>query len=69
MKLYQIRKGQLVYYNNELHRIYGVKQMYKQSVHAIRLRDLTQILTTAASVENTNQMNMTALYSIGMSIR
>ncbi|MDM5227306.1 hypothetical protein QUF73_13955 [Cytobacillus sp. NJ13] len=51
MKLYQIRKGQLVYYNNELHRIYGVKQMYKQSVHAIRLRDLTQILTTAASVE------------------
>lgn len=51
MKLYQIRKGQFVYYNNELHRIYGVKQMYKQSVHAIRLRDLTQVLTTAASVE------------------
>ncbi|MCP3740715.1 hypothetical protein [Rossellomorea sp. BNER] len=51
MKLFQVRKGQFVYYNNELHRVYGVKPMYKQSVHLIRLRDLTQHLTKAASVE------------------
>jgi hypothetical protein len=51
MKLYQVRKGQFVYYNNELHRVYGVKPMYKQSVHVIRLRDLTQQLTNSASVE------------------
>ncbi|PAE32270.1 hypothetical protein [Bacillus sp. 7884-1] len=51
MKLYQVRKGQFVYYNNELHRVYGVKPMYKQSVHIIRLRDLTQQLTNSASVE------------------
>ncbi|QGQ48520.1 hypothetical protein [Metabacillus sediminilitoris] len=51
MKLYQVRKGQFVYYNNELHKIYGVKPMYKQSVHLIRLRDLTQHLTKAVSVE------------------
>lgn len=51
MKLYQVRKGQFVYYNNELHRVYGVKPMYKKSVHLIRLRDLTQVLTNAASVE------------------
>ncbi|MFC3884035.1 hypothetical protein ACFOU2_11255 [Bacillus songklensis] len=51
MKLFQVRKGQFVYYNNELHRVYGVKPMYKQSVHLIRLRDLTQVLTNAASVE------------------
>ncbi|WHZ02616.1 hypothetical protein QNH48_27445 [Neobacillus sp. YX16] len=51
MKLYQVRKGQFVYYNNELHRVYGVKPMYKQSVHIIRLRDLTQQLTKSASVE------------------
>ncbi|WP_257064515.1 hypothetical protein [Priestia megaterium] len=51
MKLYQVRKGQFVYYNNELHRIYSVKPLYKQSVHLIRLRDLTQHLTTAARVE------------------
>lgn len=51
MKLFQVRKGQFVYYNNELHRVYGVKPMYKQSVHLIRLRDLTQVLTNAAKVE------------------
>ncbi|WP_299089740.1 hypothetical protein [uncultured Metabacillus sp.] len=51
MKLYHVRKGQFVYYHNELHRVYGVKPLYKQSVHLIRLRDLTQNLTTAANVE------------------
>jgi len=51
VKLYQVRKGQFVYYNNELHRVYSVKPLYKQSVHLIRLRDLTQHLTTAARVE------------------
>jgi hypothetical protein len=51
MKLYQVRKGHFVYYNNELHRVYGVKPMYKQSVHLLRLRDLTQQITTAADVE------------------
>ncbi|MEH7382056.1 hypothetical protein V7138_16470 [Bacillus sp. JJ1533] len=51
MKLFQVRKGQFVYYNNELHKVYGVKPMYKQSVHLIRLRDLSQHLTSAAQVE------------------
>lgn len=51
MKLYQVRKGQFVYYNNELHRVYGVKPMYKKSVHLLKLKDLSQILTNAASVE------------------
>ncbi|MGM7723443.1 hypothetical protein [Metabacillus sp. Hm71] len=51
MKLYHVRKGQFVYYHNELHRVYGVKPLYKKSVHLIRLRDLTQNLTTAANVE------------------
>jgi len=51
MKLYQVRKGQFVYYNNELHKVYGVKPMFKQSVHLVRLRDLTQQLTKAIEVE------------------
>jgi hypothetical protein len=51
VKLYQVRKGQFVYYNNELHKVYAVKPMYKKSVHLIRLRDLTQDLTNAVSVE------------------
>jgi hypothetical protein len=51
VKLYQVRKGQFVYYNNELHKVYGVKPMYKQSVHLLRLRDLSQHLTKAVEVE------------------
>jgi hypothetical protein len=51
VKLYQVRKGQFVYYNNELHKVYVVKPMYKLSVHLIKLRDLTQHITNAVSVE------------------
>ncbi|AKO92188.1 hypothetical protein [Priestia filamentosa] len=51
MKLYQVRKGQFVYFNNELHKIYSVKPVYKQSVHLIKLKDLTQHLTNASKVE------------------
>jgi hypothetical protein len=54
VKLYQVRKGQFVYYNNELHRVYSVKPVYKKSVHLVRLRDLTQHLTSAANVERYN---------------
>ncbi|MFP3887318.1 hypothetical protein HPB58_16835 [Priestia filamentosa] len=51
MKLYQVRKGQFVYFNNELHKIYSVKPVYKQSVHLIKMKDLTQHLTNASKVE------------------
>jgi hypothetical protein len=56
VKLYQVRKGQFVYFNNELHKVYGVKPMYKLSVHLIKLRDLTQQITNAASVEKCKPM-------------
>jgi len=51
MKLFQVRKGQFVYYQNELHRVYSIKTMYKQSVHLMRLRDLSQHLSSSAEVE------------------
>jgi hypothetical protein len=51
VKLFQVRKGQFVYYKNELHRVYAVKPMVKQSVHLIRLRDLSQHLSSAAEVD------------------
>lgn len=51
LKLFQVRKGQFVYYKNELHRVYTVKPVYKKSVHLVRLRDLTQHLCSAAEVD------------------
>lgn len=51
MKLYQVRKGQFVYFNNDLHRVYSVKPKYKRSIHLIRLKDLEQHITEAGKVE------------------
>ncbi len=30
MKLFQVRKGQFVFYENELHKVYSVKPMFKK---------------------------------------
>ncbi|GLO65321.1 MULTISPECIES: hypothetical protein [Oceanobacillus] len=51
MKLYQVRKGQFVFFENELHKVYSVKPMFKKSVHMYRLKDMKQILTTAKEIE------------------
>lgn len=51
MKLYNVRKGQFVYYDNKLHKVYSVKPFFKQSVHLVRLNDLEQQLTTAKEIE------------------
>ncbi|MHA6252655.1 hypothetical protein [Oceanobacillus sp. CAU 1775] len=51
MKLFQVRKGQFVFYKNELHKVYSVKPVFKQSVHMYRLKDMEQILTRASEIE------------------
>ncbi|MFD1360767.1 hypothetical protein [Lentibacillus salinarum] len=51
MKLFQVRKGQFVFYKNELHKVYSVKPMFKQSVHLYRLKDMNQDITSANNIE------------------
>ncbi|HLR69923.1 MAG TPA: hypothetical protein VK085_00650 [Pseudogracilibacillus sp.] len=51
MKLLHVRKGQFVYYNNKLHKVYSVKPFFKQSVHLIRLSDFAQEIVTAKEIE------------------
>ncbi|WP_432361386.1 hypothetical protein [Sporosarcina sp. UB5] len=50
MHLLNVRKGQFVYYNNKLHKVYAVKPFFKKSVHLIRLEDLEQELVTAKEI-------------------
>ncbi|WP_284141220.1 MULTISPECIES: hypothetical protein [unclassified Virgibacillus] len=50
MKLFQVRKGQFVFYENELHKVYSVKPMFKKSIHLYRLKDMKQILTKASEI-------------------
>lgn len=51
MLLINVRKGQFVYYENKLHKVYSVKPFFKQSVHLIRLSDYEQVLTTAKEID------------------
>nr|WP_316047328.1 hypothetical protein [Planococcus glaciei] len=50
MKLLQVRKGQLVYFNNELHKVYSVKPLAKKSVLMFRLKDMEQVASKAEQV-------------------
>lgn len=50
MKLLQVRKGQFVYFNNELHKVYSVKPLAKQSVLMYRIKDMEQVETKAENV-------------------
>ena len=50
LNLLNVRKGQFVYYNNKLHKVYSVKPFFKKSVHLIRLDDLEQELVTAKEI-------------------
>lgn len=51
MHLFNVRKGQFVYFDNQLHQVYAVKPFFKQSVHLIRLSDFEQILATAKEID------------------
>lgn len=51
MNLLQVRKGQFVYYRNELHQVYSVKSMFRKSVHLYRLKDMQQTLTQASNIQ------------------
>ncbi len=50
VKLFQVRKGQFVFYQNELHKVYAVKPMFKKSIHLYRMKDMKQILTSANEI-------------------
>src|SRR5699024_10741371 len=50
MNLINVRKGQFVYYKNQIHKVYSVKPFVKHSVHLIRLSDLGQEIDKAKDI-------------------
>lgn len=50
MNLLNVRRGQFVYYKNQLHKVYSVKPFFRQSVHLIRLKDYRQELAQAKEI-------------------
>ncbi|MGM8366628.1 hypothetical protein ACLIBG_14315 [Virgibacillus sp. W0181] len=50
MKLINVRKGQFVYYKNELHKVYAIQPFFKKSVHLVRLKDYDQRIVMAKEI-------------------
>lgn len=51
VNLFNVRKGQFVYYSNKLHKVYSVNPFYKKSVHLVRLKDYEQVLARSKEIE------------------
>src|SRR5690625_2932899 len=51
VKLYNVRRGQLVYYANRLYKVYAVNPFFKRSIHLYRLADLKQYVATAKEID------------------
>jgi hypothetical protein len=43
MNLLQVRKGQFVYYKNELHKVYSVRPLSRLSIKLFRIKDMEQV--------------------------
>src|SRR5690606_37692490 len=50
MNILNVRRGQFVYYQNQLHKVYSVNPFFRKSVHLIRLADLEQQIVTAREI-------------------
>ncbi|MFC2948667.1 hypothetical protein [Virgibacillus sediminis] len=57
MKLYQVRKGQFVFYQNELHKVYSIRPVYKKPVQLYRLKDMQQVQAKAGDIEYIRPQN------------
>ena len=66
MKLIQVRKGQFVYYQNELHKVYSVKPLSKKSVHMYRIKDMEQVVSKADEIDLYRPQHMDSLMFLGI---
>lgn len=51
MNLLQVRKGQFVYYKNELHKVYSVRPLSRLSVLLYRIKDMEQVSCRADEIK------------------
>lgn len=65
MKLLQVRKGQFVYYKNELHKVYSVKPLSRLSVLLYRIKDMEQVACKAEDIKLYRPQHMDSLMLMG----
>lgn len=66
MKLLQVRKGQFVYYQNELHKVYSIKPLSRLSVLLYRVKDMEQVACKAEEITLYRPQHLDSLMLMGM---
>ncbi|WP_438318252.1 hypothetical protein [Sporosarcina sp. FA9] len=66
MNLLQVRKGQFVYYKNELHKVYSVRPLSRLSVLMYRIKDMVQESCKAEDLTLYKPQHMDSLMLLGI---
>lgn len=65
MNLLQVRKGQFVYYKNELHKVYSVRPLSRLPVLIYRIKDMEQVAVRAEAIEYYRPKHLDSLMLLG----
>ena len=66
MNLLQVRKGQFVYYKNQLHKVYSVRPLSRLSVLMYRIKDMVQVSCKAEEIKFYRPKNLDSLMLLGV---
>lgn len=65
MNILQVRKGQFVYYKNQLHKVYSVRPLSRLSVLMYRIKDMEQVSCKAEEVSLYRPKHLDSLLLLG----
>lgn len=65
MKLLQVRKGQFVYYKNELHKVYSIRPLSRLSILLYRIKDMEQVSCRADEITLHKPRNLDSFMLMG----
>ena len=65
MNILQVRKGQLVYYKNQLHKVYSVRPLSRLSVLMYRIKDMSQVSCKAEEISFYKPKHLDSLMLLG----
>lgn len=65
MNILQVRKGQFVYYKNQLHKVYSVRPLSRLSVMMYRIKDMVQVSCRAEEISLYRPKHLDSLMLLG----
>ena len=66
MNLLQVRKGQFVYYKNELHKVYSVRPLSRLSIKLFRIKDMEQVNCRADEISLHRPQHLDSFMFLGV---